>query len=358
MRPWIRKCRTIPLFGYFWLLLVFCISIQTANAKVYQFQSLQMGMPFEILIYSEELTEKELAPIAQSAFSEVSRLNQIFSNYEYDSEISKLNRTAGSKEWVNVSNELWEVLKLSQKYNWESDGLFDVTIGAAANLWRKSRRDQALPEKRLLDLVKKRVGQKYLKFHSDKKMVKLELPFMRIDLGGIAKGYALDAASERLVSSGCSSHIVKAGGDMVIGTPPGGINETDLGWKITLFPKEDVPKELIEFRNVYLSKCAVGTSGDINQFVEINGVRYSHIIDPRSCFGLVGSRRAVVIAENATVADTHATISCLLDKEKVIDWLKTKKLDAHVLRQKDGLVSALMTEDFWNKLQRVPSEDN
>ena len=346
---------------FFWrvCLTFLCLfTIQTGSAKVYYFESIQMGMPFEILIHHEKLSRDRIQEIAQSAFDEINRLNQIFSNYEYDSEVSKLCRTAGDNIWVKVSDELWDVLILSHKYYDDSDGLFDVTIGSAANLWRKSRRDKRLPETHLLELVRSRIGQKYLKFHSKEKKVKLELPFMRIDLGGIAKGYALDAASRLLNEANFPSHIVKAGGDMVIGEAPGNDKQSQPGWKISLFPKQDIPDHLVKFRSLYLSQCAIGTSGDINQFVEINGIKYSHIIDPKTCFGLVGARRAVVIAENATVADSHATISCLLDQNDVIDWLQKRHLDAHILRHNGSKLLGLTTRGFWRKFKKSSSEDN
>lgn len=342
---------------YFCALVFLCgvglvCGVESGGRKVYSFESIQMGMPFHLMIEGDSDDKESIELIAQKSFHEISRLNNIFSNYEYDSELSVLSRSSGSNQWVSVSSELWSIFDASHKLYDSSGQLFDITIGPASALWRKARREKQMPEERLLHMVQNRVGHENILWDKENRRIQLKQKNMSLDLGGIAKGFALDRVHQLLNSAGYKVHLVRAGGDMVLGKAPS-LNKNN-GWVVTLFPEQDIPAKLVPFRKVVLSDCAVGTSGDIFQFVEIDGVRYSHIINPKTCIGLTESRRTVVITQTGIKADSYATTACLMGGTKAIKWLHENKIQGHITFNTHGNILSKSTPDFWKNLNQIP----
>ena len=232
------------------------------------------------------------------------------SDYLPESELSKLSRTSGSGKKVKVSVELWEMLKLSKKLSRKSKGAFDVTIGPLSQLWRRAVRRNAFPDSAKVTDAVRRVSYKYIRFYPFRHAVKLKKANMRLDLGGIAKGYAVDKAFENLVLHGISIALVDGGGDIRLGNPPPG----ETGWKISISDLDssgNVTNKVLELRN-----CAIATSGDTYQFIEWNGKRYSHIIDPRTGYGITQQRKTTIIVPNATMADALASALSVMGPEK------------------------------------------
>ena len=148
---------------------------------------------------------------------------------------------------------------------------------------------------------------------------------VRINLGGIAKGYAVDEAMAVLKANGIARAYVAADSDLLTSGPPPG----KVGWKIEL-------RNVDEFGNLYprtifLKHVALSTSGDTEQFVEINGRRYSHIVDPRTGIGLTGRIQATVIAADSVTADSHATAMCVLGKQAGLQFADRRQLQSLVL---------------------------
>ncbi len=174
---------------------------------------------------------------------------------------------------VKVSDDLFFVLQKAEELSKKCDGAFDVTVGPVVQLWRLARRTQELPDAKEFAAAREKVGYKKVKLDAKKKMVQLLTPGMQLDLGGIAKGYASDEALKLLRDKfGIKQALVAAYGDITCGDPPPG----ETGWKIeiALIAKSQKPRSLV------LTNAAVSTSGDLEQFVEINGVRlFAH---PRS----------------------------------------------------------------------------
>jgi thiamine biosynthesis lipoprotein len=152
----------------------------------------------------------------------------------------------------------------------------------------------------------------YHKLHLDaaERTVRLDHPGMQLDLGGIAKGYAADRAIELIRLEGIASALVAAGGDVVVSAAPPGSR----GWRVAVAPltKSSAQRP----RRLLLNNAAVSTSGDAEQFVEIDGKRYSHIVDPRTGIGLLGRRSVTVIADDGVTADSLATAVCVLGPVK------------------------------------------
>ena len=303
------------------ILLLFGVSELPANAKSsfeYQrFTESCMGTEFTILIDHHDV---QLArTTATQAFDEAHRLNQILSDYMSDSELSRLSSNSGSSNFYPISKDLFRVLVASQKLARETRGGFDITVGPFSRLWRIARFRKALPSKLKLLNAQKRVGYEKLILDAKNERAKLIEYAMVLDLGGIAKGYAADQMLSVIKDNGIKRCLIDAGGDLVIGEPPSGKK----GWSIDVGGKthHQLPKLL-------LSNCSISTSGDIEQFLEVDGTFYSHIIDPRTAIGLSSRSQVTVIAKNGMTSDSLASACLVLGFDASLGVLKDYGVDA------------------------------
>lgn len=266
-----------------------------------------MGTEFRLILYARDAQRAGRA--AAAAFARIAQLDQIMSDYRETSELSALCRRAGSG-WVPVSSDLFRVLVVAQEIAQRTNGAFDVTVGPVVRLWRHARRTGEFPDAERLAKARALVGYAKLQLDARRRAVRLILPGMQLDLGGIAKGYAADEAMKELRRFGIERALVVAGGDIVAGAPP----PKAAGWKIEVLPFK--PSSGAEIRQLLLSRRAVSTSGDAEQFVEINGVRYSHIVDPRTGIGLISPSSVTVIAPTGTLSDALATAASVLGPQQ------------------------------------------
>ena len=203
-------------------------------------------------------------------FRRIHYLNTIFSDYQGTSEVRRLCDNAVPGESVRVSPELFDVIAYSKEVSHHSNGAFDVTAGPLIKLWRRARRREVLPPPEKLNEARRAVGYENILLDSDRQTVALAKIGMRIDLGGIAKGYTIDEALRVLKEYRITRSLVDMGGDMVLGGPPPG----KPGWTIGIagFEPDSPPRMLLSLANT-----AVATSGDQLQFVEIKGENGTHI---------------------------------------------------------------------------------
>jgi thiamine biosynthesis lipoprotein len=202
------------------------------------------------------------------------------------------------------------VLSKGQELAKGSDGAFDMTVGPVVKLWRIARRTQKMPDEQELAEAKAKVGYRKMELNAKDRTVRLLVPGMRLDLGGIAKGYAADEAQVVLKKHGITSALVAAGGDIAVSDAP----PNSPGWKIAIEPlTKDSPH-----RSLRLQNAAVSTSGDAEQFVVINGVRYSHIIDPKTGLGQTGRRSVTVVANKGIDSDSMTKAVMILPREKAL----------------------------------------
>ena len=255
----------------------------------YEFVEQHMGTLFRIVVYAPTAGAAQAG--ADAAFARVSELNAVFSDYDSTSEIRRMVRQP-ARAPVPVSEELFTLLARANELAIATEGAFDVTVGPAVQLWRRARRTGTLPSESERNAALERVGYRKLVLDSARRMVTLMVAGMQLDFGGIAKGAAADAALGELRRRGLERAMVAAGGDIAIGEPPAGSD----GWTIDGAPAGRV------YRN-----CGISTSGDANQYVEIGGVRYAHIVDPRTGLGVVGGRQVTIVAASATESDALAT---------------------------------------------------
>lgn len=288
------RLKTLLLFAFSLLTLI----VFSQSPRRYEFTEPLMGTDFQLIFYT---TNDSLASlVAQAAFARVSELNQIMSDYLPNSELNQLASTAGTGKRVQVSNDLWIVLRTAQQISKQSDGAFDVSIGPLSKLWRKAFRQQIFPAIELIEAAKSKVNYQWIKLYPKTQAVELLVAGMQLDLGGIAKGYAADEAYKIFQQYGISSALIDGGGDMRIGAAP----PQEAGWKVALSTDSSI---------LILNHQAVVTSGDTYRYLEWEGKRYSHIIHPKTGMGLTNRRQVSVVAENATLADALASAICILD---------------------------------------------
>ncbi|HEU4901883.1 MAG TPA: FAD:protein FMN transferase, partial [Flavisolibacter sp.] len=263
-------------------LLAALLCLNGFSQQRYQFTQPKMGSPFRLVFYAADSTQA--ARLAADAFSLVDSLNAVFSDYQANSELSRLNCTAGSGTFVPVSPLLYEVLSLSRTAAAKSDHAYDITIGPLSRLWRAARKAKRFPAEAELQAAKAKVGIRNLVIDTATKQVSLRLAGMQLDLGGIAKGYVAQKVVEHLRDNGVASALADAGGDMACSDPPPGKK----GWTVGI----NVPGSETELlaETIEISNSAVATSGDVYQYIEHNGKRYSHIIDPRTGYGVLFQR--------------------------------------------------------------------
>ncbi len=322
--------------SFFGILAVFLLGGAEPTLKRYSFKEPHMGTLFRIILYAPDDETAQKASVA--AFARIASLNAIMSDYDNTSELMRLCDQAGGPP-VPVSAELFFVLSKAQEVSRQSDGAFDVTIGPVVKLWRTARKNKKLPDAKKLAEARALVGWRNIRLDKDNRTVQLLKPGMKLDLGGIAKGYAADETLAVLKKHGIDCALVAAGGDIAVSGPPPG---TD-GWKIAIaqLPGEKDPGRLI------LHHAAVSTSGDAEQYVEIDGKRYSHIVDPRTGIGLLGRMSATVVARRGIDADSLTKVVAVLGPEKGIKIIESNEgASARMVRKKGDDFEAILSKDF------------
>jgi len=260
-----------------------------------------MGAPWKIKVFAVDQPTGETA--VDAALDEVERLDKVLSDYDPASELSRLSALAPMQEPVKVSDDLWAVLEAAELFREKSDGAFDIAVGPLTTLWRQARRTGKLPREDKLVAAMAAVGGDGIELDHEDRRVRLTKPGMRLDAGGIGMGYAADRAMDVLKRHRITSAMIDASGDILVsGAPPGAD-----GWRILVAPMRGGEGETIT-----LTGAAITTSGDAFQAVEIDGVRYSHVVDPRTGLGVRGPSAVTVIAPDATAADALATAASVL----------------------------------------------
>jgi len=291
------------------LALLFAPPLTPSRAGLTRFEYTEphMGTTFRVVLHAPDQASADAA--SRRAFARIAELDTTLTDYNATSELSRVTREAIGHP-VRVSDDLLCVLIPSQELARRSDGAFDITVGPLTRLWRRARRQVELPASDVLAEARRATGYHLLNVDAVAHTVEVERPGMQLDAGGIAKGYAADEALEVLRSAGYGEALVAAGGDLAIGDSPPGRK----GWTVTLeglitdHPAPGSP--------IVVSRCGVSTSGDEEQWVEIGGVRYSHILDPRTGMGLTGHSSVTVVAADATTSDMLATAVSVLGPEK------------------------------------------
>jgi thiamine biosynthesis lipoprotein len=282
----------------------------TENAlEGYEITFPAMGSTMSIIAYAP--TEEKATKAFEDTEREVARLSNILTDYEPDSELNLF--VANASTPTPLSTDLWNVLLASQIWHERSEGTFDASVGALTRLWRASRRSKSPPTLEAITNAKTQCGWRHIQLDSTKQSGCIDIQGVKIDLGGIAAGYIIDSAFDVMAKHGLTICLINAGGDIRCGDAPPGRT----GWRIEVAPLAESPttsdtkkspvSDPQPLRRILLSNASIVTSGDLWQFYEFEGIRRSHIIDPKTGMGVPGPSVVAVIAKRCMDADAAAT---------------------------------------------------
>ncbi|MCX5705238.1 MAG: FAD:protein FMN transferase [Candidatus Omnitrophica bacterium] len=282
-------------------LLISLILAGCQNKPIYKDTRLALGTYIKITS-----NDKRAAKIV---FDEIDRIENLLSKYKPDSEISKLNRLGRLK----VSLETFYIIKKAKEFCQLSNGAFDITIAPLMDLWGFTDKKFRIPETKEIKNTLKLIGSEKLVLNEFESVIELSFPGMKIDLGGIAKGFALDCAVKKLKGNFITSCLISAGQVYALG------NNSGKPWKIAI---KD-PRAQITAGKIELIDQSVATSGDYEQYFTVNGKRFSHIMDPRTGYPAESKViSATVVASDGLTADALSTAIFVLGKLKGEELVK------------------------------------
>ena len=295
-----------------------------------------MGVQARIVLYAPDRAAAERG--ATAAFDRIAALDATMSDYRRDSELMRLAGRSGAGP-VPVSADLFHVLHRAGQLARLSGGAFDITAGPLVQLWRTARDTGTLPGPDALETARSRSGYALLRLDAEDSTATLASNDMRLDLGGIAKGFAADEALATLRAHGLPHAMIEFGGDIVTGDAPpqkrdtadksenNGPENDKTGWRIT---------EPLSGRTFHLKNAAISTSGDTVQFVVIDGTRYSHVLDPRTGIPLTNRIAVTVIAPEGILSDGLATMLSVLGPDEGMPLVERTWPDVQVFFDTTG----------------------
>lgn len=300
----------------------------------FEYTRLVMGVRARVVLYAASEPAAERA--ANLAYDRLNTLDAALSDYRVDSELNRLCAAPPGRP-VRLSEDLFAVLERAGQIASSSGGAFDPTVGPVVRLWREARRSHTPPARDALAAARAVVGHNLVRLDPEARTATLSRAGMQLDLGGVAKGYAAHEAVKTLTTAGHPASLVELGGDIALGDPPPGED----GWSIR------IATGLGDERTVLLENASVATSSGAVQFVEIGGVRYSHIIDPRTATPLTDAIGVSVIARDGATADALASAVSVLGSDaglKLVD--ATADAEALVARSADGELRVTTSRGF------------
>jgi thiamine biosynthesis lipoprotein len=273
-----------------------------------------MGTRVEVTVRARNRGQGESALFA--CFQEIERIQDLMSTYDKNSEMTRVNRLAVD-DWVAPAPEILSLVKTSIEISRGSEGAFDITVGPLVNLWRQAGKQKQPPAAEAVETARTRVGFASIQLDPGENQLRFLKKGMSMDLGGIAKGYALDRAADVLRSEGVEEALLNAGGDILAVGGKGGDP-----WRVGIRDPRD-PDGTLGYLEV--QDEAVVTSGDYERFFMHEGRRYHHIIDPRTGTPAWGCRSITVVSDRATEADAVATAAFVLGPLKGFEFLESRE---------------------------------
>lgn len=261
-----------------------------------------MGTFVELSSYGT--SREKIIKAMDDAFREIKRIEGLFSKYDEASEISRINRLAGERELI-IAREVFDVIEHSLYYSKLSDGAFDITVAPLMDIWRFDQSDPFIPDDITIENALEYIGYEKVVMNKENLSVHFLDSRVKIDLGGIVKGYAVDRAKEVLRSGGLSNALINIGGNIyAMGSPP-----NRRAWQVGIQDPRDRDKLV---HKLDLKDGAVSTSGDYEKFFIVNGKRYFHILDPRTGRPVQGAISVTVLADSAEEADALSTAAFVM----------------------------------------------
>lgn len=274
-----------------------------------------MGTTFDVAAYGAD--GEFLAAVINEVFEEIDRLEQQMSKFRYDSEISHINRNAARRR-IMVEPKLFGLIQYALRVSTETSGAFDVTIGPLMKSWGFFRHQGRVPGDAEVAQVLKSTGHAHVKTDAAARTVWFDREQVELDLGAIAKGYAIDRAVDILRGYGVASALVSSGMSSIyaLGSPPGG-----RGWEIKLRDPFDAAKAA---DTILLKNCSISTSGNYVRFFKLDGKTYSHIINPATGWPAEGMLSTAVASVNATESEALSTAFYVLGPERAAGILAAR----------------------------------
>ncbi len=290
-----------------------------------------MGSKFDITVVADDKTTG--SGYIDLAVNEIHRIEKLISSWDPDSETSEINRNAGVQP-VKVSPELFDLINRALEISKLTDGAFDISYASMDKIWTFDGSMTQMPTIEQIKNSVEKVGFQHILMDKDHKTVFLEKKGMKIGFGGIGKGYAADKAKTLLIDQGVTAGIINASGDMnTWGKQPNGKE-----WQIAI--TNPLNKNKV-FAILPIKEGAVVTSGNYEKFVSFNGIRYSHIIDPRSGYPATGIISATVFAPSAELADALATAIFVMGVEVGIDRInQLPQIECVIIDDKGGIITS------------------
>jgi len=336
LQPLVYRIRSSFFILAFLIATLFPISGYAQQNK-YHFSASKMGSPFNLVLWTNDSSSAQNH--ADACFQLIDSLNHIFSNYDSTSELSYINQQAGMQSTL-VSPLMWELLQLSKKAFYGSKGAFNIAMGPITSLWRNARHEKIFPTVASVKKQLKLCHFKDIQWDSIHHSIYLPFKGMQLDVGGIGKGYIAQKVVTFLQSRGVKCALADAGGDIVMSQVP----PYQKGWKvgINIPEKSDdlLPQALI------IHNKSVATSGDVYQFIEHKGVKYSHIIDPQTGYGVTSLRNVTVIANDGATADWLATACSILPLQEAKLVASAQQAELLITFMKQGKLKRKSTKGF------------
>lgn len=294
--------------GFFLLVLsAESVAQDTSYTKVVKL----MGSRFDLSVVAPNETEAN--SYINLAIEEITRIEKLISEWDTNSQTSAINRNAGIKP-VKVDKELFELIKRSIQISKLTQGAFDISFASIDKVWKYDGSMQKLPTEAAIQKSVEKIGYQNIELNEAQQTVFLKLAGMKIGFGAIGKGYAADKAKQVLIEKGVKAGIINASGDLNSwGTQPNG----DL-WKVGI--TNPLNKEKV-FSWLPIENSAVVTSGNYEKYVTLNGVRYTHIINPKTGYPVVGLNSVTIFSESAELADALATAVFVMGLESGMDFI-------------------------------------
>ncbi|HEY9051668.1 MAG TPA: FAD:protein FMN transferase [Gammaproteobacteria bacterium] len=305
------------------MLAVLLLSISAnAHAGWYKEERAIMGTEIAVDLWHED--ESIAAHCGALVFEEMQRINELMSPYLPESELARINAEASDKP-VKISEELFGLIKESLKYSEISDGAFDITYASVGYMYDYRKRQR--PNDLIIDQTVEKINYRHIQLNEQQHTIQFATKGVRIDLGGIAKGYAIDTSVAILKRCGIKNGYVSAGGDSrIIGDRNG------RPWVLGIKHPRQSDKVVVKLP---LTNIAVSTSGDYERFFIENGTRYHHIIRPQTGRSVTETWSTTVIGENATMTDALSTTLFVLDAKSALVLIdKMPGVDAIIIDAK------------------------
>jgi len=301
----IKNLKFILFVSFSFLVLSFTFLSGCKSQVLYRDNRLAMGTSLEVISPYEKASK--------IVFAEINRIEDLLSRYKPDSEVSKLNKNGSLK----VSNETFYIIKKSKEFYWLTNGSFDITCAPLLDIWGFTGKQYKVPEPGEIKNALRLVGSDKIILHDSDNMIQFKLPGMKIDLGGVAKGYALDSAIKKLKENNIDSCLINLGGQVYcLGSKFG------RSWVVRI----KSPRGRGIGNYLELKDKSAATSGDYEQYFIEDGIRYSHIFNPKTGYPAdSGIKSVTIVAKDGLTADALSTSVFVLGKDKGNALLKKFK---------------------------------